>query len=245
MTTTTGFVSTFAMVAMVASAGCAAEDRGAAAASIKDKDTGVDVHVALLVRLEAKPGREAQVAALLREGRAFVLDEPGTPYWFATQLGPRTFGIFDAFGGDPERQAHLSGKLAKALLAKAPELLAVAPTIEPVDVIARKHAFAGAPVPVRFGIVARMEAKPGREAEVATLVESGAAVVADEPGTPLWFGIRLGPTTFGIFDAFADAGARQAHLEGKLAQALLAKAPELLAVPPTIEPVDVLASVVP
>jgi quinol monooxygenase YgiN len=238
MTMTTGIMSAFAMVAIAAGcSGCTDEAPGAS------PDT--EVRVALLVRLEAKPGREADVAALLRDGRAFVMEEPGTPYWFATQIGPRTFGIFDAFGGDPERQAHLSGQLAQALLAQAPELLASQPVIEPVDIIGRKHAFVGPPAPIRVGLLVRMEAKAGREADVASLLESGAAVVDGEPGTPVWFGIRLGPTTFGIFDAFADEGARQAHLEGRLAQALAANAAELLAGAPAIEPVDVLATKLP
>src|SRR6185436_10794265 len=161
------------------------------------------------------------------------------------QLGPQTFGIFDAFGGDPERQAHLSGKLAQALLAKAPDLLAQAPVIEPVDVVGRKYDLAAAPAPLRVGLLVRMEAKAGREAELGALVEQGAAVVAGEPGTALWFGVRLGPQTFRIFDAFADDGARQAHLGGQLAQTLVSRAPDLLAVSPAIEPVDVLATKLP
>jgi quinol monooxygenase YgiN len=237
MTTTTGIMSAFAMVAVAAGGGgCASE--------ASPTSSGPEVRVALLVRLEAKPGREADVAALLQSGRAFVMDEPGTPYWFATRLGPRTFGIFDAFGGDPERQAHLSGKLAQALLAQAPDLLAVAPTIEPVDVIGRKHERAGASA-VRVGLVARLEAKAGREADVAALIEQGVALVAEEPGTPVWFGIRLGSSTFGIFDAFGGDPERKAHLEGKLAQTLMARAAELLAVAPTIEPVDILAAKLP
>jgi len=137
-TTTTRILSALAMVAIAAacSGGCTSDDAGGGAADGVDAEP--EVRVALLVRLEARPGREADVAALLREGRNLVLDEPGTPYWFATQLGPHTFGIFDAFGGDPDRQAHLSGKLAQALLARAPELLAAEPVIEPIDVIAAK-----------------------------------------------------------------------------------------------------------
>jgi len=236
MTTTTGIMSAFATLAIAAGCGgCAADD----------VEPGTDVRVALLVRLEAKPGHEADVAALLQGGRELVMDEPGTPYWVATQLGPQTFGIFDAFGGDPERQAHLSGKLAQALLAKAPDLLAQAPVIEPVDVVGRKYDLAAAPAPLRVGLLVRMEAKAGREAELGALVEQGAAVVAGEPGTALWFGVRLGPQTFGIFDAFADDGARQAHLGGQLAQTLVSRAPDLLAVSPTIEPVDVLATKLP
>jgi quinol monooxygenase YgiN len=94
--------------------------------------------VALLVRLEAKPGKEEDVADFLRGGLAIVENEPATTAWFAIQMGPSTFGIFDAFPDEAGRQAHLSGKVATALKEKASELFATAPMIEPVDVLAAK-----------------------------------------------------------------------------------------------------------
>lgn len=96
------------------------------------------VKVALLVRLEAKPGREADVEQFLRGGLAIVLGEPATTDWFAIRMGPSTFGIFDTFPDDAGRDAHLGGRVAAALMAKAPELLARAPVIEKVDVLAAK-----------------------------------------------------------------------------------------------------------
>ncbi len=96
------------------------------------------VRVGLMVRLEAKPGKESAVAEFLTGGLALALDEPETTVWFALRLGPTTFGIFDAFPGDAGRQAHLKGPIAAALMAKASELLAEAPKIEPVDVLAAK-----------------------------------------------------------------------------------------------------------
>ena len=96
------------------------------------------VKVALFVRLEAKPGKEAQVEEFLRGGLSVVQQEPATTAWFAIRLGPSTFGIFDAFPDESGRQAHLSGRVAAALMAKAPELLAEAPSIEKVDVLAAK-----------------------------------------------------------------------------------------------------------
>jgi len=96
------------------------------------------VKVGLLVRLEAKPGQEAQVEEFLKSGLALVEDEPETTVWFAIRMGQSTFGIFDGFPGDSGRQAHLSGKVAAALMAKAPELLAQPPVIENVDVLAVK-----------------------------------------------------------------------------------------------------------
>jgi quinol monooxygenase YgiN len=96
------------------------------------------VKTALLVRLEAKPGKEAEVESFLRGGLPIVQEEPATVAWFAIRLGPSTFGIFDAFPDEAGRQAHLSGRVAAALLAKAAELLAKPPVIEKVDILAAK-----------------------------------------------------------------------------------------------------------
>ena len=96
------------------------------------------VNVALLVRLEAKPGKESDVAKFLRDGLAIVDAEPATTAWFALQLGPSTFGIFDAFPNEAGRQAHLSGRVAAALMARASELFSTPPSIEKVDVLASK-----------------------------------------------------------------------------------------------------------
>ena len=96
------------------------------------------VKVALYVRLEAKPGKEQEVADFLRSGLPLAQEEPATTAWFALQMDPSTFGIFDAFPDDAGRQAHLSGAIAAALMAKASELLSAPPTIEKVDVLAAK-----------------------------------------------------------------------------------------------------------
>jgi quinol monooxygenase YgiN len=99
---------------------------------------GKVVKVGLFVRLEAKPGKEAEVAHFLNQGRALVEEEPGTAVWFALQLTPTTFAIFDAFADENGRRDHLAGRVAAALMAKAPDLLAERPVIEHVDVLAAK-----------------------------------------------------------------------------------------------------------
>ena len=96
------------------------------------------VTVALLVRLEAKSGKEKDVESFLRSGLAIVEEEPATTAWFAIRMGPSTFGIFDAFPDDAGRQAHLTGRVAAALMGKASELLSEPPVIEQVDVLAAK-----------------------------------------------------------------------------------------------------------
>jgi len=96
------------------------------------------VTVALLVRLEAKPGKEEEVESFLNSGLALVEEEPDTIAWFAIRMGPTTFGIFDAFPNESGRLAHLSGKVAAALMEKASDLFSEPPSIEKVDVLAAK-----------------------------------------------------------------------------------------------------------
>jgi len=98
---------------------------------------------------------------------------------------------------------------------------------------------------VTVGLFVRLEARPGKEADVEQFLRGGLTLVEDEPGTAAWFGVRLGPSTFAIFDAFADEAGRHAHLTGRVAEALGKKAAELLASAPSIERVDVLAAKLP
>ena len=93
---------------------------------------------ALYVPLEAKPGKEKEVAEFLKSALPLVDAEPGTISWFAMQNGPSSFAIFDTFNDEAGRDAHLNGKVAAALMAKAGELLAKPPTIHKIDILARK-----------------------------------------------------------------------------------------------------------
>lgn len=96
--------------------------------------------LALFVRLEAKPGKEQDVVDFLSAGLSMAQQEEYTPLWFALRLSPTTFGVFDAFYDEPGRQSHLSGPIAKALMAKAEELFAKPPSIERIDVLGVKGA---------------------------------------------------------------------------------------------------------
>ena len=97
------------------------------------------IHYALFVRLEAKPGKEQALADFLDSGLAMANRETTTPIWFALRLSPTTFGIFDAFSSDQDRQTHLTGPIAQALGAHAAELLAKDPMVEPIDVLGLKN----------------------------------------------------------------------------------------------------------
>ncbi|MGH8779376.1 putative quinol monooxygenase [Paraburkholderia sp.] len=97
------------------------------------------IKFALFVRLEAKPGQEQAVADFLAAGLEMANREETTPIWFALRLSPSSFGIFDAFESEPNRQAHLQGPIAQALMAKAGELFAVPPAIEAIEVLGLKN----------------------------------------------------------------------------------------------------------
>jgi quinol monooxygenase YgiN len=94
---------------------------------------------------------------------------------------------------------------------------------------------------VKVGLLVRLVAKPGKEEEVAAFLSSALPLAQAEAATIVWFALRLSKNEFGIFDAFPDDAGRKAHRNGPIAAALMAKAGELLAEPPKIEPVDLLA----
>ena len=98
---------------------------------------------------------------------------------------------------------------------------------------------------MKLSLFVRLEAKPGKEADVAAFLMQGLELARQEATTPVWFALRMGPATFGVFDAFADEAGRQTHLDGPIAQALMAQAPNLLASPPVIERVEVLGAKLP
>lgn len=94
---------------------------------------------------------------------------------------------------------------------------------------------------VKYAIVARVEAKPGKEDAVEQFLKSALPLAEDEKDTISWYALKIGPSTFGIFDTFNDETGREAHLNGKIAAALMQHADELLAKPPVIEKVELLA----
>jgi quinol monooxygenase YgiN len=98
---------------------------------------------------------------------------------------------------------------------------------------------------VTVGLLVRVEAKPGKEGEVENFLRGALPLAQAEPATTTWYAIRLGPSTFGVFDTFPNEAGRQAHLSGPIAAALMANAAELLAQPPSIEQIDILAAKIP
>ncbi len=94
--------------------------------------------LSIWAQLEAKPGKEKELEAFLKSALPLVEAEPGTVTWYAVKMGPGKYGIFDTFADENGRNAHLNGPIAKALFAKAGELLAKPPEIAKPEILAAK-----------------------------------------------------------------------------------------------------------
>lgn len=93
---------------------------------------------AIWVMLKAKPGKEADVEAFLKQGADMSNDEPETITWYGVKIAPGMYGVFDTFDDEAGRDAHMNGEIAKALMAKAPELFANELKIEKMEILASK-----------------------------------------------------------------------------------------------------------
>lgn len=183
--------------------------------------------IGLLVTMKAKPGKEEAVRDFLLGGLSLVNEESGTESWYAFQIDESTFGIFDTFSNDQGRKAHLEGEVAKALLANADDLLEdfdVSVSIQPVDLLATKLA----KEEENKGLLVIMKAKEGKTSEVEDFLLAGKKLVNDEPKTVSWYAIKINSDTYAIFDTFAEDAGRDAHLNGKVAAALMENAPVIL-----------------
>ncbi len=94
----------------------------------------------------------------------------------------------------------------------------------------------------KFALLGLLRAKAGKEQELEAFLKSAQPLAVDEAGTTSWYAVKLGADRYGIFDTFPDAAGRDAHLHGEIAKALFAKADELLAEPPQIEQLEILAA---
>ena len=198
-------------------------------------------NVGLLVRLEAKRDQRDATEELLTSALPLVQQEAGTTAWFALRFHRSEFGIFDAFPSDAERDAHLNGAVASALLSKADTLLDDPPSIQKVSILATKLP-TGAPGEITKGLVLTFRAKSGHEADVEQFLLDAKPLVEAEPGTIAWFALSFGNGEYGIFDVFPDDGARFAHLTGQVPRQLAEHATTLLGSVPHLDLLDVLAT---
>ena len=194
---------------------------------------------ALYVGIEADAGKEEEIASFLSGALEPVEDEPDTHDWYAIRFGGADFAIFDTFPGKLGRIKHLLGRVGRGLVTKLPDLDGL-PDIEPADLLAAKILPPGsAPA---FCLHVPLKARPGQEEAVTQFLAGAKPLVEAEPGTLSWYAVRLSPHHFAIIDFFADEAGREAHLQGKVAAALIAQAASLFAEPPEIRRGTVMAS---
>lgn len=196
----------------------------------------------LVVRLEARPGKDAEIEEFLGSALPLVRQEGGTTAWFGVRFGRGEYGIVDVFPDEAARQAHLEGAVAAALMSRADELFAAPPDIAHCDVLAHKLP-AHKAAPVTKAVLLELQAKAGSEAELASFLRAAQPLVEEEEGTLAWFAIQLAPDRCAIFDVFPDNGARFAHLTGQVPRELAKKALALLGGFPDLQLLDVTASV--
>lgn len=199
--------------------------------------------IGLLVTMRAKPGKEQEVREFLLGGLQLVNREPGTASWYAFQIDESTFGIFDTFNDEGGRQQHLTGEVAKALMANAGDLLVdfdVNVSIQPIDLLASKLSKGEE----NKGLLVILKAQKGKSLEVEQFLLAGKELVNEEPATLSWYAIQIDSVTYAIFDTFAEIEGRDFHLKGKVAAALMENAPVILEDFETgaIQEIDILAS---
>ena len=182
----------------------------------------------LLVRLEAKHGKDDEVEDFLSSALPLVRQEAGTKAWFAVRFGRSEYGIVDFFPDEASRDAHLNGAVASALLQKSDELFETSPDIQKIEILASKLPAQPPAEPDTKGLLLTFKAKEGREQEVVQFLKDAQPLAMAEEETIAWFAIHLPNGEYGIFDVFPDNGARIKHLVGRIPQELTKHALSLL-----------------
>lgn len=195
----------------------------------------------LLVRLEARSGREREVEGFLRSALPLVEQEIGTQAWFAVRFGRGEYGIFDAFLDESALQEHLQGPVAVALREQSAELYDGPPRMQRLEVLADKMPVTPGPEDTK-GLLVTFKAKPGHELEVEAFLREARRFVMEEPNTTAWFALRTEQGEYGIFDVFPDNGARFVHLVGHVPRELAKHSMTLLGSVPDLEMLSVQAA---
>lgn len=195
----------------------------------------------LLVRLEAKHGKDDEVEDFLSSALPLVRLEAGTKAWFAVRFGRSEYGIVDFFPDEESRDAHLNGAVASALLQKADELFENSPDIQKIEVLASKLPSQPPAQPDTKGLLLTFKAKEGHEQEVIQFLKDAQPLAMAEEKTVAWFAIRLPNDEYGIFDVFPDNGARMTHLVGRIPQELTKHALSLLGSFPDMDLIKITA----
>jgi quinol monooxygenase YgiN len=195
----------------------------------------------LLVRVEARAGKDAEVEGFLRGALEPVRQEPATTAWFAIQFGGSEYGIFDVFPDEAGRDAHLNGTVAKMLMGEVGVLFEKPPLIQRLDVLAFKFPAVPSINSVTKGVLLLLKAKDGKSADLAKFLRDAQPLVEAEPKTTAWFALQLDDGNYGIFDVFEDNTGRLAHMSGAVPRELTKHGISLLGAFPKPSMLDVLA----
>lgn len=182
----------------------------------------------LLVRLDVKSGKDADVETFFRAALPMIQQETNTRAWFAIRFGKSEYGIFDVFESEEAREEHLSGSVAKILTQQINTLFSEPPKIERVDILARKLPVVPLKQPNTKAVLLTFKAKEGHQVEVERFLTNAEAMAMEEPDTTAWFALRMENNTYGIFDVFPDNGGRFKHLTGQIPRELAKHALSLL-----------------
>jgi len=188
------------------------------------------------IRIQAASGKAEELAAFLGGGAPLIkAGEPGTLQWIAQREGPDAFRIVDFFANEDGRAAHFAGAVAAALQEQAPGLVqsgwddGVVANIRNGEVLASLVRASDAHATPALASYIEIKAQAGQADNLAAFLAGGAAIIErTEPGTLLWYALRLDATTFAIYDVFVDAQARDAHFAGAVASALAESAATLV-----------------
>ena len=194
--------------------------------------------------LLGKPGQAAQAEDFLRSALPQVQAEPGTLAWFALRFGRDDYGIFDAFGGEAAREAHLQGPVACALQAQAPQLLQRDAEIARLEILASKlpaspRAWAASAAVCCWPSRPRPATRTRSHSSCARPAPSSWRSPAPPPGSRWRW---MDKPHYGIFDVFPDHSGRNAHLTGRVPRELAKHALKLVGGMPSMKMVDVLAT---
>jgi quinol monooxygenase YgiN len=196
----------------------------------------------LIVRLQARHGRETQLEEFLVNAVDAVRGEPATLAWFGLRFGRGEYGIFDAFPNEAGRDAHLNGAVAAGLMGEGKQLLEGEPRIQKVGILASKLPATPVAQTITRGLLLTFKAHKGHEEKVKQFLRDAQPLVQAEPGTVAWFALELEGGEYGIFDVFPDNGARFSHLTGQVPRELTKHALSLLGGLPDMDMVQVLAA---
>lgn len=203
------------------------------------------VTVGFLIRFEAKPGKEVEVERGFQGALPVIQQEPATTAWFGFRLRSSRYGVFDVFPDEAGRQAHFSARGEQLRQRGAEQFVEGSFAMNEIDILAAKLPEQKTTETVRVGFLARFEVRPGKEAEVEQGLKRTLLAVQELPQTVGWFAFRLGPSTFGTFDLFADEAGRQVHRSARLPRIQEIASQLFVEGSLVIEEIDILAAKIP